>query len=55
MLTIEVYHTQEYRPETLQFPILAEGNEQCLGDGYYFWQDYEFSRLWGDSVGNAII
>lgn len=29
-------------------PILAEGNDQWLGDGYYFWQDIEFSKWWGD-------
>lgn len=48
MLTLDVYHTQEYRPKTLNFPILAEGKEQWLGDGYYFWQDYEFAQWWGD-------
>lgn len=49
MPTIEVFHTQEYRPETLRFPILAEGFEQWLGDGFYFWQDYDFARWWGDT------
>lgn len=43
-----VYHTQEFRPETLSFPVIAEGFEQWLGDGFYFWQDYEFARWWGD-------
>ncbi len=47
MPTIEVYHTQECRPQTLNFPVLAEGFEQWLGDGYYFWQDYDFARWWG--------
>lgn len=47
MPTLEVYHTQEYRLPILKFPIIAEGNEQWLGDGYYFWQDYEFSKWWG--------
>lgn len=46
-MTLNVYHTQEYRVETLKFPILAEGIDQWLGDGYYFWQDYEFSTWWG--------
>ncbi|MGD9928738.1 MAG: hypothetical protein AB7U05_01860 [Mangrovibacterium sp.] len=57
MKSIEVYHTQEKREEMLFFPILAEGNEQWLGDGFYFWQDYEFARWWGEikkctKVGN---
>lgn len=47
-MTLEVYHTQECRLEKLTFPILAEGDEQWLGDGFYFWQDYEFSKWWGD-------
>lgn len=49
MISIDVFHTQEYRPNTLEFPVLAEGVEQWLGDGYYFWQDYEFARWWGES------
>lgn len=49
MKTLEVYHTQEFRPLTLSFPVLAVGNEQWLGDGFYFWQDYEFSQWWGDT------
>lgn len=48
MKLIEVYHTQEKREELLRFPILAEGNKQWLGDGFYFWQDYEFAHWWGD-------
>jgi hypothetical protein len=46
-LELEAYHTQEHRDVELKFPIMAEGNDQWLGDGYYFWQDYEFSSWWG--------
>ena len=49
MISIKVFHTQEYKPITLEFPVLAEGFGQWLGDGYYFWQDYEFARWWGES------
>jgi hypothetical protein len=48
-INLSVYHTQEYRPVTLRFPVLATGNEQWLGDGYYFWQDYEFAKWWGET------
>lgn len=48
MLSIEVYHTQEYRLETLTFPILSEGSGKWLGDGFYFWQDFDFAKWWGD-------
>jgi hypothetical protein len=47
MIEITTYHTQEHRNSVLSFPVLAEGNEQWLGDGYYFWQDYEFAKWWG--------
>ncbi|MFD1258706.1 hypothetical protein ACFQ3S_18005 [Mucilaginibacter terrae] len=46
-MTLEAFHTQEYRDILLTFPFLATGNEQWLGDGYYFWQDYQFSDWWG--------
>lgn len=49
MMTLEVYQTQEFRSINLDFPILATGNEQWLGDGYYFWQDYEFAKWWGET------
>lgn len=45
--TLEVYHTQERRQEIMNFPGLATGNEQWLGDGYYFWQDLELAIWWG--------
>jgi len=48
-MELEVYHTQELRSEELKFPCLAEGSQQWLGDGYYFWQDYEFSNWWGQN------
>jgi len=48
-MTLELFHTQEYREPQLKFPVLAEGNEQWLGDGYYFWQDYEFAKWWGET------
>jgi len=47
MIQLEVFHTQECRMPVLNFPVMAEGNEQWLGDGYYFWQDYEFAKWWG--------
>jgi hypothetical protein len=46
-MELEVFHTQELRSIELRFPILAEGNEQWLGDGYYFWQEYDFADWWG--------
>ena len=44
---IIAYHTNEHRGNTLLKPVFAEGNSQWLGEGYYFWQDYEFSEEWG--------
>lgn len=46
-MILKLFHTQEYRLPQLKFPVLAVGNEQWLGDGYYFWQDYEFAKWWG--------
>jgi preprotein translocase subunit Sss1 len=47
-IILEGYHTQGRRNNSLMnFPGLATGNEQWLGDGYYFWQDYEFAEWWG--------
>ncbi len=46
-MELEVYHTQEVRDVILKFPYLAEGNDHWLGDGFYFWQDIEFSEVWG--------
>lgn len=48
MKSYEVYHTQEFRATKLHKPIWAEGVEQWLGDGFYFWQDYEFAEWWGE-------
>lgn len=41
---MEVFHTNEHKGTT--FFIWAEGVDQWLGDGYYFWQDYEFAEEW---------
>ncbi len=48
MKVIKVYHTQANEGRLLKFPSLSEGTKQWLGNGYYFWQDYEFSEWWGD-------
>lgn len=48
MKMIKTYHTQANNGNILNFPELAEGPDQWLGDGFYFWQDYEFSEWWGD-------
>lgn len=47
MKKIVAFHAQEARFPILRFPILAEGNEQWLGGGYYFWQDIEYAKWWG--------
>lgn len=44
---IKVFHTNQCRGNALQMPIFATGDEQWLGDAYYFWQDYEFAEEWG--------
>jgi hypothetical protein len=49
MPELEVFHTQECRKVTLAFPVIAEGPEQWLGDGFYFWQEYEFASWWGNA------
>ncbi len=41
---MEVFHTNEHRGTTIIIP--ATGENQWLGDGYYFWQDYEFAVEW---------
>ena len=41
------YHTQEYRPTELEFPILCKANNAWLGIGYYFWTEEEFAHYWG--------
>lgn len=43
------YHTNQHRGNMLNIPVFAEGNSQWLGDGYYFWQDYEFALEWGQN------
>jgi hypothetical protein len=49
MIFEDLYHTQEFRTPLLKLPIEARGNQQWLGDGYYFWQDYEFAQWWGNA------
>jgi hypothetical protein len=44
---LEVFHTTEHRGNIRSVPIFAQGDHQWLGDGYYFWQDYEFAEEWG--------
>jgi hypothetical protein len=46
-MVLDVFHTQEDRDTELTFPIVAKGIEQWLGDGFYFWQDYDFAIWWG--------
>lgn len=50
-MELEVYHTQEVRDVILKFPCLAEGNDHWLGDGFYFWQDIEFSKVFSIKRG----
>lgn len=47
-MKLSLYHTQANNKGILNFPEIAEGKEQWLGDGFYFWQDYEISEWWGD-------
>jgi hypothetical protein len=49
MIELELFHTQEYRVPLLTFPVLARGLEQWLGDGFYFWEDYEVAKWWGNT------
>jgi len=44
---LETFHTNEHRGNTLKAPVLALGNSQWLGDGFYFWQHYKFAEEWG--------
>jgi hypothetical protein len=44
-----LFHCQEYRGAILSLPIEGIGSDQWLGDGYYFWQDYEFAQWWGNN------
>ncbi|MCF8451340.1 MAG: hypothetical protein K9G49_15815 [Taibaiella sp.] len=49
IITVEAYHTQSYTSPPLNFPKLAEGYENWLGNGFYFWHDFGFGKWWGDS------
>ena len=46
MIRLDAFHTREFRYPILKFPVLAEGFEQWLGVGYYFWQDFEYAKWW---------
>ena len=48
MIFEHLFHTQEERSVSLELPVEAKGHEQWMGDGYYFWQDYEFAQWWGN-------
>jgi hypothetical protein len=48
-MKLEAYHTQAHNKGILNFPELAEGADQWLGDGFYFWQDFQFTEWWGDN------
>ena len=41
------YHTQEWRPRTLDSAIKCHSFEAWLGIGYYFWTEIEFAHHWG--------
>ncbi len=47
MNKLTVYHTQSSTFQPRRFPKLAEGFEEWLGAGYYFWQDEYFAKWWG--------
>jgi hypothetical protein len=47
MISVDVYHTQEKRDDPLSYPLLATGNHQWFGDGFYFWEDLTFACHWG--------
>ena len=49
MHVIKGYHTQEYRKVILTQPLLSEGFQQWMGNGFYFWQDLEFAEWWGET------
>jgi len=42
------YHTQEERPVKLDKPIICDDDLAWLGEGYYFWVEEEFARIWGE-------
>jgi hypothetical protein len=44
---LAAYHTQEWRPERLEFPLRGKSEEAWLGVGYYFWVEIEFADYWG--------
>ena len=41
---MKAYHVNEHRGNT--HLVFATGDKQWLGEGYYFWQDYEFASEW---------
>ena len=42
-----LYHTQEKRTELLTAPCKCIREDAWLGEGYYFWRDYEDAVNWG--------
>lgn len=50
---ITSYHTQRKTKQKLTKPLKCVRNDAWLGEGYYFWEDYEFAVNWGvDSKNN---
>lgn len=48
-LTIDCFHTPHFSDPPHKFPVLADGYENWIGDGYYFWQDEQFAKWWGQN------
>jgi hypothetical protein len=42
------YHTQEWRGDTLESPIICNDKKAWLGVGYYFWFEEQFAKYWGE-------
>jgi len=47
-LCFECYHTQEWRGDTLESPIMCKDSKAWLGVGSYFWLDLMFAKHWGE-------
>jgi hypothetical protein len=48
-MKLTCFHTTDSMKGTLKFPELSDDKGNWLGDGFYFWQDYEFAEWWGDT------
>lgn len=46
-MTLNFYHTQEDRGETLEGPIKCKRDDAWLGEAYYFWENEEDADFWG--------